>query len=90
MHIDNVKSLILSKFAYTKFSEKLEHPFPIIYVLKPCAAFPLSERWLFCFRVSRKNFFQLFLKNTLPKPTPYSEYVKGLIPDSVQEPLRDP
>jgi hypothetical protein len=30
------------------------------------------------------------LKNTLPKPTPYSEYVKGLIPDSVQEPLRDP
>ena len=43
-----------------------------------------------CFQRVTKKFFQLFLKNTLPKATPYSEYVKGLIPDSVQELLREP
>ena len=43
----------------------------------------------FLFQRVTKKFFNFFEKHPAKSP-PNSEYVKGVIPDSAQEPLRDP
>ena len=66
-----------------------EQPFSYYISLNTVPLFRFRKGGFFVSE-GHEKFFNFFLKNTLPKPTPYSEYVKGLIPDSVQEPLRDP